>query len=294
MRIAVIMATYNGERYIEQQIKSIFNQDWEGTPDLFIRDDNSKDLTLKKILELKQIYKQIKIVNDGLGNLGVKKGFFRLLKYVDDYDFVFFSDQDDIWPTNKVSQFLKCAEYNQMIGSSRVGGVYSDVWIADENAVSTGLKMSELNQWDKEDNNYQFLSYKFQVTGAALAVNQETVRLVNSLPETLTNDCSMHDAFIGLIIAILGDLIRLDKTLLFYRQHGDNQIGVKKASFRKKITITLNLVYDDKKMIGLIEEYGPKYLSDDQQKERLTYFNQFKSTQVSFMRVVLRKLRRMV
>ena len=93
-KIEILMATYNGEKYIEEQIDSIINQtytNWE----LLIRDDKSKDNTASIIEEYEKKDSRIKLLRDEKGNLGFVKNFEELLKN-SQKDFIMFSDQDDI------------------------------------------------------------------------------------------------------------------------------------------------------------------------------------------------------
>ena len=107
-KIDILMATYNGEKYVSEQIKSILQQTYKNWT-LIIRDDNSDDNTLKILYKYQKKDKRIKIINDSMGNLGFVKNFEELLKYSDS-DFIMFSDQDDIWYNNKVEKM-----YNRII-----------------------------------------------------------------------------------------------------------------------------------------------------------------------------------
>jgi len=102
--VAIIMATYNGEKYISDQIKSIQNQtfrDWT----LYIRDDGSKDDTVKIINALSDADKRIKIIQDENGNIGFNRNFYELLSKTSE-EYVFFSDQDDKWLPQKLERIL--------------------------------------------------------------------------------------------------------------------------------------------------------------------------------------------
>ena len=94
------MSTYNGEKYLSQQIDSILNQK-EIDVHLFIRDDGSYDNTWKLLEEYKQKYEKINIIS--AKNVGVGNSFMNLLYSVPNiYDYYAFSDQDDIWEPNKI------------------------------------------------------------------------------------------------------------------------------------------------------------------------------------------------
>ena len=105
-KILVLLACYNGEEYIYEQINSIFNQKINNSIFLLISDDCSTDNTVQIILTAKKKYKSIKLLQN-TKNLGFSKNFYNLVckaSYLKNYDYVAFSDQDDIFLRNK---FLK-------------------------------------------------------------------------------------------------------------------------------------------------------------------------------------------
>lgn len=112
--IAVLMATYNGEKYIKEQLDSIFLQKLlpGDKLTLFVRDDGSKDATLD-IINVYSKNNDIVVLKDAEERIGPARSFWRLLKTVEEYDYYFFSDQDDIWDENKVQCALTVAsQYN--------------------------------------------------------------------------------------------------------------------------------------------------------------------------------------
>ena len=104
-KIDILMATYNGEKYLVEQLDSIINQTYRNW-NLLIRDDNSTDKTLEIIQNYHKKDKRIKILKDNKGNLGIVRNFEELLKSSES-EFIMFSDQDDIWVENKLDMYLK-------------------------------------------------------------------------------------------------------------------------------------------------------------------------------------------
>ena len=111
--VQVIMSTYNGEKYIEEQIQSIFNQK-ECNVSLLVRDDGSTDKTIEIVKELSLKY-NIKLIQGE--NLRAAKSFLEAIKFTDEEnDFFAFSDQDDVWLDDKLLNAIKCIEkYNDKI-----------------------------------------------------------------------------------------------------------------------------------------------------------------------------------
>ena len=104
--IDILMATYNGERYISEQIESILNQTYKNWK-LYIRDDGSKDNTISIIRDFEKQYpNKIILVKDKKNGLGAKCNFAELMKY-SKQEYCMFSDQDDIWIDNKIEKTLE-------------------------------------------------------------------------------------------------------------------------------------------------------------------------------------------
>lgn len=250
LKLVVIMSTFNGEHFLKQQLDSILEQSLASmvSLDLLIRDDGSTDDTVGIIKDYAGRNKNVHFANStNSNNIGVKQSFFSLLHLVDEYDVVFFSDQDDVWPTNKAMSFV---EAFQSRDSSLPIGVYSDLWISDRDANPTGITMGERRNWNQTDTNINFLALDYAVTGAAFAINQSAVKLVNQVPKNMVERVRMHDSFIALLIASRGQLVQITRPLLFYRQHEHNVIGAGKNDtfinkIRNSILNTNSLVDDD-------------------------------------------------
>lgn len=106
--VAVIMATYNGERYIRDQLQSIVEQDYPNLT-LIIRDDGSTDRTLDIIQEYVSKYPWIMLI-PGCKNLNVPESFYIILRKCGEYDYYAFADQDDIWIPQKISRAVEALE----------------------------------------------------------------------------------------------------------------------------------------------------------------------------------------
>ncbi len=247
------MSVYNGDKFLEAQIRSISEQRVSENIQikLYIRNDGSDDKSLSVIQTLqKEFQNLITVINEPKGNVGVKKSFFSLLTsplIVADYYFL--SDQDDIWDEYKLNDFLKAFSE---LPSDKPIGVYSDLWIADKDANSTGKKMSQIAHWKDDLVDFKFLTFDYRVTGCAFAINN-TARLqfIKLVSKEMIESVNMHDSLLALLIAATGRLYQLNKPTVYYRQHGGNVIGaVKKREtivqkINKAIAVPGQLIHDN-------------------------------------------------
>lgn len=282
-KIAVVMSTYNGEKFIAEQLDSILNQNvsYNISLKILVRDDCSADRTLEIISKYLEKDSRVEIIGNSSVNLGVKASFFELLKHAVNYDLVFFSDQDDVWEKDKINTFLNEAIKKNVIDSELPIGIYSDAWIADEKAHSIGEKMSSRYDWNEEKADYKFLSFNYQIVGATYAINKASVLLANVVPNSWIDSLNMHDSFIGLINAVYGRNYLIDEPLVFYRQHGNNLVGAggKRKSINKKITQAVDTIYqlihDDLMIYKFLNIHGPQLLSQNEYIERVSFFKQY-------------------
>lgn len=252
-QVAILMSIYNGEKFLEEQIRSISDQlvSEDVQIGLYVRNDGSSDKSLSVVKKLQGEFQDlITVIDEPAGNVGVKKSFFSLLTSpLIRADYYFLSDQDDIWDKHKVSDFLKAFSG---LPTDKVIGVYSDLWIADKNANSTDKKMSQIAHWKDDLVDFRFLTFDYRVTGCAFAINDiarsQFTRLVS---EEMIESVNMHDSLLALLIAATGQLYQLDKPTVYYRQHGGNVIGaIKKREsivekINKAIAVPGQLVHDN-------------------------------------------------
>lgn len=238
--IAVLMSTYNGEKYLSSQIDSILNQVFDHNKYklyLYIRDDQSMDSTKLVISQyIKKFPEIIFQVDKGSKNIGVKKSFIRLSQIVD-ADYYFFSDQDDVWLPNKINEMVSVLSKFKY----KPAGVYSDLWIADGEAKSTNILMKHntrnarrvVNNQYKVD--YRQLFFTYLVTGASFAFNNNfKMKYINNMCLEKIEQVRMHDSFLALLLALEDGLYFVDQPLVLYRQHNNNLVGAV-ASKKKNI-----------------------------------------------------------
>ena len=117
-KIDILMATYNGEKYLSEQIESIISQtytEWN----LLVRDDGSSDNTCVILTEYEKKDSRIKVIKDNKGNLGIVKNFEELL-YNSNSEFIMFTDQDDVWKKDKIEIMMRYIDDSDLIISDAI------------------------------------------------------------------------------------------------------------------------------------------------------------------------------
>jgi glycosyltransferase involved in cell wall biosynthesis len=218
--VDVALSTFNGERYVREQLNSILNQ--EGVVvNIYARDDKSTDDTAAILYEQSSY---LKLVQIGQSNLGVTASFLNILKTIPTGNYVALSDQDDVWLPDK----LRVAVEN--LKNFDIPAMYcSDVWIGDDTAKNT-LTTSKLPGTRLPMNFFQNTAM-----GCTVVVNKEAHELLKRLPNT---NMVMHDWFFLICIVSIGQVIFDNKPKMIYRIHEDQTVGLgKKIGIRHRLSL---------------------------------------------------------
>ena len=216
-KIAVLLASYNGVKYIKEQIDSILNQK-EVDVTIFISDDLSTDGTIEYLQDIYKDFKNIVYLPSGSKFGGAGKNFFRLIKDVDfsSFDFISFVDQDDIWYEDKLIRAIKTIEDKQLDAySSNVLAFWED---GKEMIIN---KSSSQARYD----------YLFEAAGPGCTYvlkKDLAISLQNFICENWeeVNKVELHDWFIYAFARENNYKWHIDeKPSMRYRQHTSNQVG---------------------------------------------------------------------
>lgn len=212
--VAVLMSTYNGAAYLKEQINSILNQTYQDFV-LYIRDDGSTDNTCALIREYTD--RRIRFITGG--NLGPAGSFFALLQQEMDADYVFFSDQDDIWYPEKMERMLRAIED---YGDTPTM-VFSDFSMIDSNGCQTAPSYARYASLQVTPGNVSLGKVIAQpyVFGCASVINRALSQLVAYPPEGI----EMHDCWICQSAAAVGNLIYIPEQTIAHRFHNCNATG---------------------------------------------------------------------
>lgn len=224
-RIDILLACYNGERYIRNQLLSLQQQthnNWH----LYIRDDGSTDNTLNIINEFVSIDSRITLITDNKKKLGPALNFKELFKY-SSANYVICCDQDDIWFEKKIESLLR--EALEKFEQDKPCIVYCDGYGYDSlKGIITIESISTLHATTLNE----FLFFNAGYQGCSILMNKELASMFNEYNQAFY----MHDNIISLLAHTFGKVFFIPDKLMLYRQHEKNVTGnIKKRSLYTKI-----------------------------------------------------------
>lgn len=222
--IDILMATYNGEDYIQEQIESILSQTYSNFR-LIICDDGSTDQTYE-ILQEYQVKDDRIVLHQNKKNLGVIKNFEKLLTFVESNYFMC-ADQDDVWMENKIKD-----TYQKLI-DEKADLVFTDLEVVDEQLHQVAESFNQLKKLERKIKKYEDIRrvYLYNVvTGCTILSKSKYIPYFLPLPQ---NKDLLHDHYIALVTYLKGGkVVYLDRPTIKYRQHLNNQVGAGKYTDR--------------------------------------------------------------
>ncbi len=267
--VLVLLSTYNGEKYISQQLDSILSQS-DVNIRLLIRDDGSSD----KTSDIIKSYNDGRITLIKGENIGSTSSFLKLIEFADDADYYAFSDQDDVWDSDKLSTAVsKLREYEN------VPAVYS----SNQRLVDSNLNI--LSQ--PSDNHLTTLGsamIKNYATGCTVVFNN---RLMKQLKSAKNVSVSFHDWWVNLVALTTNGVSVFDTDAhISYRQHSDNVVGAASGFFGKWKKRFLKFIDTDYRRdlvaAELLECYGDS--ADDETVSILKSFSDYKQNRLSLIK----------
>lgn len=209
-KVCVLMSTYNGEKYLEIQLKSILEQENVDVL-LYVRDDGSKDSTIDILKRYKSNYKNIEIIQGK--NVGVKRSFFELLKLAPKSEFYAFADQDDFWKPNKLCNGVKkLIENNNHL-----------LYFSKKTLVDSNLKILSDKDEDIVHTNLGATLMRGFASGCTMIFKD---KLKNEVVSFNIDNFSMHDTLLLKVASCFPKGIVYDSMeSMLYRQHANNVVG---------------------------------------------------------------------
>lgn len=222
--VEILLATYNGAKFLREQLDSLLNQTHQSIH-IYIGDDDSTDATPSIIQEYLDKYPAKLTLAASSGRHGVIGNFSRLMKEAKGA-YVMFCDQDDVWAKDKIEVTLK-----QMKAAEREHGAATPVLVhTDLQVVDTSLQVIApsywryAHLWPNKASSLNRLLAQNVVTGCTVMINRALLELAYPVP----NQVFMHDWWLALVAAAFGKVIAINQATILYRQHHANTLGAQK------------------------------------------------------------------
>lgn len=212
--VVVVLSTFNGARYLTEQLNSLINQTYQNVQ-IIVRDDGSEDETCEILKGFSQEYGRVNVLCEH--NIGVVGSFLRLLELVpSDTDYVALCDQDDVWSEDKIERAIS------MIGEVEPGcpAMYCGaVEVVDEN-----LNYIRVEKLAKREPSLENALVQNVAIGCTTMINRAALRLVTG-KKVSVSEILMHDWWLYQVISAFGTVLFDNAPKTQYRQHGGNVIG---------------------------------------------------------------------
>ena len=224
--VAILMSTYNGERYLKEQIESILIQTYREFV-IYIRDDGSTDGTTEIIEKYKIEYPRLIFhIEDNHGNMGVARSFLALLDQVNSQTYTMFCDQDDVWLPEKIEKFvckIQGVESQHKIDTPIL--VFGDMIVTDEklSIISNSFWSYQKIQINNHKN-WKKIAVSNCVTGCSSIFNRRALRLISEFGPSSV----LHDLLSAVLVAKNGIIEPIYAPTMLYRQHAVNIEGAKR------------------------------------------------------------------
>lgn len=233
---SVAICTYNGELYILEQLQSIVDQTVPPI-EIVVFDDCSSDTTFEIVISFAQKHPNIKwIIEINNVNLGYKGNFYKAINRCTS-EFIFLSDQDDVWVLNKAEKIL-----SKFTNNKSIDVIFTNAFVTNERLIPHNKSLFQyVNFYSKQDfysfkkNSSTILLSRSVATGATMVVKKSFLQYLGNFSDKAYFE---HDAWIASVAACLNKLSFMEDKLIYYRQHNNNQIGINNFKTQNSIANT--------------------------------------------------------
>lgn len=227
--VQIVLATYNGARYLPAQLDSILIQQ-EHFLEILVCDDGSTDATSSVIADYAVRYPgRIRTVLKKPGQKGASSNFSNLLE-CSTADYVLLSDQDDVWDADKIQSLTsRMLELELQHGVQMPLLLHTDLRVVDEQLHQISESLFKYQNLDKTLSSLADCLCQNSVTGCTVMVNRSLIQLaVPVAPKAI-----MHDWWLALVASAFGKIEFIDRPFISYRQHSSNTLGAKGWGVRR-------------------------------------------------------------
>lgn len=216
---SVLITTYNGSKYIIDQINSIVNQT-KKVDFIYVYDDCSKDNTIDIINNwIKTNNVENVVVRKNVENKGYTRNFLEALFEIDD-EYIFLCDQDDVWENNKVETYYDCIKKSNIEDACIL---YTSGYYVTDSDLKVKKVMHSKSDVSKYIDFYDFVS-DCSYPGMTFCISRDLKELAKE--NYNIQYVKYHDYFLSMLALKYGKMICIERPLVLYRQHANNQLGV--------------------------------------------------------------------
>ena len=231
--VLILMTTYNGSKYIKEQIESIINQSYTKWK-LIIRDDGSSDGTREILQEFESNEGRITVIDNSSDKHGAYLNFWTLINYakaLSRYDYYFFADQDDVWLPKKIERMIDFDMRQENRENARL--IYADMQIIDGKGEIVYPSIDEVMGIGEISGLSLFYTHGY-LWGCDTMINMRLFDLVPALSTNNPNIAIMsHDNYYGKFALLFGEIKYFREICIKHRRYGGNTTG----SYQIKMTL---------------------------------------------------------
>ena len=252
--VGIVMAAYNSERFIGEQLDSILSGTYQNIH-IYVRDDGSKDATVSVVKEyVKKYPKQIELI-ENKDNGGYVKNFLAGVMEAKE-DYIMFCDHDDVWLPDKVKITLEAMKKAERKAEAKEIPivVFTDNTIVDGDLKPLGASFYERGNYNFEQMGLSYMLMENKLIGCTIMINKALKDKITVLPE----HARVHDWWVALIASAFGKIVFVNKQTMLYRQHGTNEIG--NRNFVKYVADAVTTLKKQREKLILTEQQAGDFL----------------------------------
>lgn len=228
-RVAIVLATYNGEEFLRPQLDSLLTQEYVNFV-IVARDDGSRDATPAILQHYASMHpEKFQLLDSGGMNLGASASFSMLIEYVLAHEellgleqaYIMFCDQDDVWHGDKIGKSMRVMLALEAKHPHRACLVHSDLRVIDEQGKELAPSFFAYQEIRPHKHTFARLLVSNSVTGCTVMINAKLATLASPIP----TQAIMHDWWLALVTSSIGYVRPIDEALMDYRQHQNNTLG---------------------------------------------------------------------
>lgn len=223
--VTILMCTYNGQKYLKEQLLSLLNQTYDNF-EIIIYDDLSSDSTINIISEVMatcDVDRKIQLFENTQNSGGACENFRKIIQDYCDRKYIMFCDQDDLWELNKISVMMSML--------LRLEHEKNIPYLVCHPCALTNENNEIIGHYAIKNTDFHNMIFHPIIPGCCMLLNHKAVELL----QLFDSDWYMHDWYISLVVALKGAIKVLNEELIQYRQHADNQIGCRPMRLSERI-----------------------------------------------------------